>query len=356
MTASRGRKTDGQFHLVPKWGDCVRPERTQEVFMYTRLALVGVVAALMLPVGTVSADPGHGGRANRPETIDLPAGFVGEGVAVGAHNTYYAGSVADGRIARGDLRDGTSDVFIDDPLVASATGLKADLRHNLLWVSGAGTGHAAVYNLATGAPIADLTLAGTQPAFINDVIVTRHAAYFTNSFTPEIYRVPVSATGEVGMPETIALHGPAADFVAGQFNLNGIEATANGHTLISVNSSTGQLFTIDPSTGNSATIDIGGAAGPTRDGVFLKGSTLYVMQNGNSPTPTPNEIVVIKLRHHLSEGRVVDEITNPLFETATTLARRGDILVTVNSQFGGAPIDPESELVLVDLDHRGHDD
>ena len=219
--------------------------------MYKRLALVGVVAALMVPVGTASADSGHGHHANHPETIDLPPGFVGEGVAVGAHNTWYAGSVADGRIARGDLREGTSDVFIDNPLVAGATGLKADLRHNLLWVSGAGTGHAAVYDLTTGAPIADLTLAA-QPAFINDVIVTRHAAYFTNSFTPEIYRVPVSATGEVGMPETIALHGPAADFVAGQFNLNGIEATSNGHTLISVNSTTGQLFTIDPSTGDSA--------------------------------------------------------------------------------------------------------
>jgi hypothetical protein len=324
--------------------------------MYARLTLVGVVAALMVPVGTASADSRHDGHANRPETIDLPAGFVGEGVAVGAGNTYYAGSVADGRIARGDLREGTSDVFIANPLVAGATGLKADLRHNLLWVSGAGTGHAAVYDLTTGAPIADLTLTSTQPAFINDVIVTRNAAYFTNSFTPEIYRVPVSATGEVGMPETIALHGPAADFVAGQFNLNGIEATSNGHTLISVNSTTGQLFTIDPSTGGSAIIDLGGATVPTGDGILLKGSRLYVMQNGNSPTPTPNQIVVVKLRHHLTEGRVVDEITNPLFETATTLARRGDILVTVNSQFGGAPIDPESELVLVDLDHRGHVD
>jgi hypothetical protein len=321
--------------------------------MFKRLALAGVVAALIVPVGTASADSGHGHHGNRPETIDLPAGFVGEGVAVGAHNTWYAGSVADGRIASGDLREGTSDVFIADPIVASATGLKADLRHNLLWVSGAATGHAAVYNLMTGAPVADLTLASAN-AFINDVIVTRDAAYFTNSFTPEIYKVPVSSSGEVGTPETIALHGPAADFVDG-FNLNGIEATSNGRTLISVNSTTGQLFTIDPTTGDSAMIDLGGASVVTGDGILLKGSTLYVMENGNAPGAT-NQIVVIKLRHHLSEGRVVDEITNPLFETATTMARRGDIIVTVNSQFGGAPIDPESELVLVDLDHRGHHD
>jgi len=322
--------------------------------MYTRLALVGVVAALLVPVGTANADSGHNGHRDRPETIDLPPGFVGEGVAVGAHNTWYAGSVADGRIASGDLREGTSDVFIANPLVAAATGLKADLRHNLLWVSGAATGHAAVYDLTTGAPIADLTLTATLPAFINDVIVTRNAAYFTNSFTPEIYKVPVSSSGEVGMPETITLHGPAADFVDG-FNLNGIEATSNGRTLISVNSSTGQLFTIDPMTGDSAMIDLGGASVATGDGILLKGSTLYVMENGNAPGAI-NQIVVIKLKHHDSEGRVIDEITNPLFETATTLARRGDILVAVNSQFGGAPIDPESELVLVDLDHRGHDD
>ena len=253
-------------------------------------------------------------------------------------------------MASGDLRDGVSDVFVSTPIVPSATGLKADLRHNLLWVSGASSGMAAVYNLQTGAP-SDGVDADPAASFINDVIVTRDAAYFTNSFTPQIYRVPVSKNGDVGAPETIPLHGPAADFIAGAFNLNGIEATDNGRTLIAVNSENGNLYTIDPMTGDDALIDLGGASVPTGDGILLKGNTLYVMQNGNTPQPgVLNEIVVVKLMKHLTEGRVVDRITNPLFETATTLARRGDILVTVNSQFGGAPIDPESELVLVNLD------
>ncbi|HEX3090095.1 MAG TPA: hypothetical protein VHQ23_15685 [Ilumatobacteraceae bacterium] len=315
--------------------------------MYKRLALAGIVAALAIPATSVAADSGHGHDGDRPDTIDLPAGFQGEGVAVGARNNFYAGSVTDGRVARGDLRDGTSDVFVSTPLVPSATGLKADQRHNLLWVSGAGTGMAAIYNLKTGAPVMALTLT-TAPAFINDVIVTRDAAYFTNSFTPELYRVPVSRSGEVGTPETIALSGPAANFVAG-FNLNGIEATANGRTLISINSATGELFTIDAMTGESALIDVGGMTFPTGDGILLQGRTLYVLQNGNAPGGI-NQIDVIKLRRNLTEGRLVDTITNPLFETATTLARKGDLLVAVNSQFGGAPIDPESEVVLVDLD------
>lgn len=325
--------------------------------MYKHLALAGIVAALAVPATTVAASSGSDPRADRPDTIDLPAGFVGEGVSIGAHNTFYAGSVADGRIARGDLRNGTSEVFVSEPIVAAATGLKADLRHNLLWVSGAGTGQAAVYNLKTGAPVIALTLA-TAPSFINDVVVTRNAAYFTNSFSPEIYRVPVSKNGEVGTPETITLQGPAAEFVSG-FNLNGIEATDDGRTLIAVNSSKGELYTIDPKTGESALIDLGGVTVPTGDGILLHGKTLFVLQNGNSPTPIPNQIIVIRLRHHMTEGTVEDTITSPFFETATTLARKGDLLVAVNSQFGGAPIDPESELVLVSLDdddHGHHDD
>jgi hypothetical protein len=332
----------------------------EEVHMFKRLALAGIVAALVLPAADVRADSAHDdprneGQGHLPDTIDLPAGFVGEGVAVGSHDTFYAGSVADGRVARGDLRDGFSEVFVPDPIVASATGLKADLRHNLLWVSGAGTGQAAVYTLETGAPVVALKLT-TAPSFINDVIVTRRAAYFTNSFAPEIYRVPVSRDGVVGTPETIALSGPAAEVRPG-FNLNGIEATSDGHTLIVVNTTTGKLFTVDARTGDSALIDVDGMTFPSADGLLLRGDTLFVLQNGLSPTPVPNQIVVVRLRHHLTEGSVVDTITSPLFETATTLARSGDVLVAVNSQFGGAPIDPQSEVVLLNLeDDHGHND
>jgi sugar lactone lactonase YvrE len=316
--------------------------------MFKRLALLAVVATLAVPASTAAADSAHGTSDQFPDTIDLPAGFQGEGVAVGSHNSFYAGSVADGRVARGDLRDGTSDVFVSDPIVDAATGLKADVRHNLLWVSGAATGQAAVYNLKTGDPVVALTLT-TAPSFINDVIVTRKAAYFTNSFAPEIYRVPVSRRGDVGAPETIALTGPAAETVAG-FNLNGIEATQDGRTLIVVNSATGKLFTVDATTGASALIDVDGMTFPSGDGILLHGLTLYVLQNGFSPTPIPNQIDVIKLDRDLTHGQLVDAITSPLFETATTLGRRGDILVAVNAQFAGAPIDPEPEVVLINLD------
>jgi sugar lactone lactonase YvrE len=156
-------------------------------------------------------------------------------------------------------------------------------------------------------------------------------------------------TGDVGDPETIALLGPAGQFVAG-FNLNGIAASPNGKLLIVVNSATGQLFTVDPATGQSSTIDLGGASVPTGDGLLLDGRTLYVLQNGTRPGTT-NQIVVIRLHRRMTTGRVTSNITSPLFETATTLAKRGNTFLAVNAQFGGAPIDPESEIVVLKIDY-----
>ena len=204
----------------------------------------------------------------------------------------------DGRVARGDLRAGTSEVFVDEPLVGAATGLKADLRHDLLWVSGAATGQAAVYDLDTGEGITALTLA-TAPSFINDVVVTRDAAYFTNSLTPVIYKVPVSRRGEIGPPETIMLSGPAAEFVPG-FNLNGIDATIDGRTLIVVNSAKGLLYTVDARTGASAEIDLGGATVPTGDGILLVGPILLVLQNGGQTGV--NQVAVVLLHSRLTKG------------------------------------------------------
>ena len=304
-------------------------------------AATAVAAALLIPLGPATAAP------RGDSTIDLPEGFAGEGVAVGRGQTFYAGSLADGQIARGNLRRGTADRWVTTPVLAPAVGLDADVRHGLLWVSGGTTGEAAAYDLATGDVAAELTLTTTDPSFINDVVSTHEAAYFTNSMAPELYRVPASRGGGVGEPETLPLlgRGPAGDFVSG-FNLNGIEATPNGKTLIVVNSATGQLFTVDAKSGESALIDLGGGSVATGDGLLLAGHTLYVLQNGNAPGVT-NQIAVIRLSSDLSSGRIERTITSPLFETATTLAKRGDVLVAVNAQFGGTPIDPEAEVVLL---------
>jgi hypothetical protein len=309
--------------------------------------VAAVVAALAAVVATAAlAEPAA--AQHRPETIPLPAGFAPEGVATGRGGTFYAGTRTGGHVARGNIHDDApAEVFVDDPVTTAATGLKADVRHGLLWVAGAATGQAGVYDLDTGDPVGEaLTLTTKTPSFINDVVVTRDAAYFTNSQQPELYKVPVSPSGEVGEVETIPLagRGPAGDFNPG-FNLNGIDATSDGRTLFVVNSGKGELYTIDAATGASKLIDLGGATVISGDGILLVGRDLLVLQNGNAPGTT-NQIAVVRLQDRLTRGTIVDTITSDLFQTATTLARSGNTLVAVNAEFSLPPTDPKEVVLL----------
>lgn len=218
-----------------------------------------------------------------------------------------------------------------------------DVGNGLLFVAGGPTGQGAVYDTATGAAVEVFTFTA-GPSFINDVIVTREAAYFTNSAAAELYRVPIGRGGALGSAETIMLSGPAAE-LPGAFNLNGIEATANGRTLIAVNSTSGALFTIDPESGESATIDLGTNAVPTGDGILLQGKTLYVLQNGAAPG-VDNQVAVVELAPDLASGEIVAVITDDAFETATTLARHGGRLAAVNAQFLEGPVEPFEVVIF----------
>ncbi len=282
--------------------------------------------------------------ASFPSVIVLPAstspnGLAPEGIVSGDGNTFYTGSLTTGQIVVGDYRTGETSYLVTEPTVVPSVGLAYDNATKLIWAAGGPSGGAAVYDSRTGEPINTYVLA---PGFINDGIVAGDSVYFTNSAAPELYRV--SADGSDGV-ETISLSGPAADFVPG-FNTNGIEATADGKTLIIVNSSKGELYTVDPETGESALIDLGGEFVFTGDGILLEGRTLYVLQNGGAPG-VPNQIAKIKLSGKLTSGTIVDTITDPAFQTATTVAMKGSSLAVVNAvDFGGSTFDDYTVVVV----------
>ena len=283
------------------------------VLLLTTLACLAVPAALA--------------KSSFPETIPLPNGFQPEGIAVGKGDTFYVGSIPTGAVYAGSLRTGTGSVLVPGATGHAATGLKYD--HGRLWVSGAGTGKAFVYSARTGAFLKELQLATSAgPTFINDVVVTRRAAYFTDSNRPVIYRVSKSWAGSPGAVTPITLTGDY-QHVAG-FNLNGIDATPSGRTLLTVQSATGKLFTIDPKTGATKLIDLGGATLPNGDGILLHGRTLYVVQN------QLDKIAVVKLNHSLTRGVVTREITDSDFDVPTTIAKFGKWLYAVNARFGRA--------------------
>lgn len=266
-----------------------------------------------------------------PDVIPLPNGFQPEGIASGNGTTFFVGSIPTGAVYRGDLRTGTGEVLVPGQAGHMSIGMKFDPRSNLLFVAGGPTGMAFVYDGNSGATVATIQLT-TDPSFINDVVITRDAAYFTNSSQAEFYRVPLHSNGQLPDPpvsETLPLGG---DFqlVTG-FNANGIDATPNGKTLVIVNSALGTLYTVDPETGHATLIDLGGETVINGDGILLHDKTLYVVQNFF------NQIAVVDLSSDLSLGTLGEPITNPSFRIPTTVARFGNSLYAVNARFDTTP-------------------
>jgi sugar lactone lactonase YvrE len=290
--------------------------------------MIALLAALSLTL------PASGGGHSFPEVIPLPDGIAPEGIASGSGTEFFTGSLETGAIYKGDLRTGEG-AFINDPsefaTPRAALGMKHDPRRDLWWVSGGGTGQVFVYDADTGETLDEIQLA-TVDTFINDVVITRETAYLTDSFQPVIYAVPLDHHGlpSGAAAETIPLSGDFV-FVPGAFNANGIDATPNGETLILVNSTTGSLYTIDPSTGVATTIDLGGDAVPNGDGILLDGKTLFVVQN------FANQIGVVELAPDLSSGLVGDPIISTHFRIPTTVAEFGNSLYAVNARFDVTP-------------------
>jgi sugar lactone lactonase YvrE len=173
------------------------------------------------------------------------------------------------------------------------------------------------------------------------VAVTARAAYFTDSARAVVYRLALSASGRPAAPvRTIELTG---DFqLVDGFNLNGIEPTADGRTLVAVQSTTGKLFTIDPASGATKAIDLGGTTLANGDGLLLVGRTLYVVQN------RLNKIAVVQLSQDLRKGSVTRSITDPGFDVPTTAARLGERLYAVNARFNTPPT-PSTPYTVVQV-------
>jgi sugar lactone lactonase YvrE len=286
----------------------------------------------MLSIAAVAA------LAAFPQVIQLPKGFQPEGIEVGKGTTFYVGSVAKGAIYRGNLRTGTGAILVPGASGKSATGIELDNRSRL-FVAGASTGKAYVYNAKSGALIRTYSLA-TSPTFINDAVVTRSGAYFTDSQKAVLYRIPIAAGGALGDAQTIPLSGDFA--LASGFNLNGIDATPNGGTLIAVQTNKGKLFRIDPATGATREISLGGESVPNGDGILLTGKTLYVVQN------QLNRVAVIALSSNLGSGRVVTRLTDPDLAVPTTIDDLGRRLYAVNARFG-TPNPGSAEYQVVQL-------
>jgi sugar lactone lactonase YvrE len=283
------------------------------------LTRIVLCAAVALALATAAA------ARPFPDVIALPTGFQPEGIAIGEGHTFFVGSIPTGAIFSGDLRTGAGAPLVSAQPGRNAIGLSLDQRGRL-FVAGGPSGQGYVYDTATGATLASVQLAAAGATFVNDVVVTRTAAWFTDSFQPVLYRLAIAPDGTLGGVTTVPLGG-GFGFVPGAFNANGIDATPNGKTLVIVNSTLGRLYAFDSQTGLADAIELTGGDVVAGDGILLDGKTLYVVQN------QLNRIAVVSLSPDFATGTIVGHLTSGEFKVPTTIAEFGNRLYAVNARF-----------------------
>ena len=109
-----------------------------------------------------------------------------------------------------------------------------------------------------------------------------------------------------------------------------------------VQTNTGLLFRVDPTSGVTRQIDLGGETLTAGDGILLDGKTLFVVRNQQ------NRIAVVSLSADLGTGTLVTHLTNPGFSVPTTIAEFGQRLYAVNARFG-TPVTPTTPYWVTQL-------
>ena len=282
------------------------------------IAVVLLGVALSVPLaGAAQAQP-------FPDQIDLPVGFQPEGITIGPSATAYLGSRANGDIFVVDLRTGDSEVISGLGPVPSV-GLKIS-NQGYLFVAGGSTGTGRVIDVQSREIVQTYEFT-EDPSFVNDVVLTRDFAWFTDSQQAQLYGVPL---GPSGTPSdefvTLPLTGDWEQ-VPGS-NANGIAETPDRQALLVVNSTSGLLYRVDPETGDATQVDLGGVSVSSGDGLLVRGNTLYVVRN------QLNQIAVFKIDADGTSGELVDTLTSDDFDVPTTVAAFGNSLYLPNARFG----------------------
>ena len=302
-------------------------------------AALGALLAVSGTHAAVAASQAPPGQLE--DVIALPNGFQPEGIAIGPGGTGYVGSLADGDVYVFDVRTGEEITTLEGPGTPSV-GLKVDNRDRL-FIAGGTDGSARVVDAGTGELLEsyDFTVA---PTFVNDVVVTQDAAWFTDSQRAQLYKLPLGPGGALPGPEDFEVVPLTGDWEqVGGFNANGIAETPDHKALLVIQSSTATLFRVDPATGEATAVDLGGAALPNGDGLLVIGRTLYVVQNFS------NTVAVIRLDAAGTSGTLVDQLTDPRFDVPTTVAAYGSTLFLPNARFT-TEATPDTEYTVVPID------
>ncbi len=290
-----------------------------------------LLAACATDGPTAPAAAGRGdltSAAVLPSVLALPNGFAADGITFGPGSTFYVGSLTTGAVWRGDAVSGAGGLLVQPQAGRSVCGITYDPGTNRLYVAGAATGQAYVYDATTGATLAVYQLAdpaaGTD---LLDVKVLGNAVYFTDMFQPVLYRIPLGPNGALP-PQSAVQVLPFSGDLQGVVGTTGMVATADQHWLLVTNVNTGMLSRVDPATGQARTIDLGGGSVPVSDGLALIGQKLYVSLVANS------QIAVVDLSSDFTSGVIeAQPLQSPALDFQSKIATFGSAVYAVNAHF-----------------------
>jgi outer membrane protein assembly factor BamB len=294
-----------------------------------RRILLPAVLAFAAIAGPAAA---HGGA--KPETLPLPNGFQPEGIATYDRDEVLVGSIPTGALYRVNIKTGQGALLAAGAEGRAAIGIK--VAFGKVFVAGGPTGKLRIQSAADGSVLREEQAGTVGSTFVNDVTVTGDTAYFTDSRAAQIYALPLDG----GPLRTIALTG---DFqLVEGINLNGIVASRAGW-LLSVQTATGKLFRIDPATGATKEVDLGGATLANGDGLLLEHGLLSVVQN------RLNQVAQLRVARDGLSARLIRTLTDPDFDVPTTITRAKGALYAVNARFGTTPT-PDTTYSVVRVD------
>lgn len=221
-----------------------------------------------------------------------------------------------------------------------------DQRTDLLYVAGIESGNGLVYDGLTGEQVAEAQFTSVANGLVNDAALADDAIYFTDSYLPVVYRLPLDPESHLPDPaasETISLTGDFENLPDG-LNSNGIVASADGAKLIVAHSDLGKLYMVDAASGEATELALDSEVQPYHDGLALDGDTLYVVDS----TVNQDNVYVVELDPEWKSGKVVRTITDPTMDALTTAAIYADVLYVVNARWD-AERTPETEYWLTKL-------
>jgi hypothetical protein len=301
-----------------------------------RLVLGSAAAVAVTALTTPVASARSRSNGHLPDSVMLPNGTQPEGITSGPGATFYVGSVADGRIVKGNLRTGEVRTLLAAAPGRSLRGLFFDRRTGLVWAVGSvgagpdAVGHIWAVSSKSGRVVSDTMVPGA--VFLNDLVLSRRAVWATDSGVNRLTVVRLTRHGEPT--------GAAARFVeltgewpgsTGQFNANGIRRLPDG-ALVLNHSTSGGLWQVDRRTGVTRRIEVvGGPPITSGDGLELVGKTLYnVRGNGGFA------VVATRMRRHDDKWSAtwVATLTDPSLDVPSTATAALGSLWVVNARFG----------------------